>query len=130
MDDTKFTKSARGALCTIVASRPFLLSSADEVACADIQNSLLAASFVPACLRIWSCLEPGTECREYQEDSSLAIKIAGDCIYMLGKDSKVRVFHMVLGRVVKEVSIFIFEMSDILWQFSDSAFIWQEGWSV
>ena len=109
--------------CTTVAPWPFLLSSADEVACADLQNSLLAASFVPACLRIWSCLEPGTECQEYQEDSSLAIKIAGDCIYMLGKDSKVRVFHMVLGRVVKEVSMFMFKMSTILWGFSDSPFI-------
>ena len=42
---------------------------------------------------------------------------------MLGKDSKVRVFHMVLGRVVKEVSMFMFKMSTILWGFSDSAFI-------
>ena len=71
-------------------------------------DNLLAASFVTNTLRIWSCGRPGGEYQEYQEACSVAIKIAGDIIYMLGKDSRIRVFNMVFGRVVKEVSNYMF----------------------
>ena len=95
---------------TIIPARPLLLSRAEEVTCAAIQDKIIAASFVTNCLRIWNSLEPGAECQEYQEESCLAIKIAGDSIYMLGKDSRVRVFHMVLGRVVNEVIFTLFKI--------------------
>ena len=66
--------------------------------CAAIQDKIISASFVT------NSLEPGADCQEYQE-SCLAIKIGGDSIYMLGKD-RVRVFHMVLGRVANEVDLY------------------------
>ena len=59
----------------------------------------------PHCVRVWGGVEQGDMFREYQVGDTIQVKIVGDTIYMLGKDSKVRVLHMVLGRVVKEVIV-------------------------
>ena len=85
-------------------TRPVLLSSCDSVLCCDIEGNVVVAGF-PHCVRVWGSVEQGDMFREYQVGHTIQVKIVGDTIYMLGKDSKVRVLHMVLGRVVKEVIV-------------------------
>ena len=79
---------------------PVELSSCGEVECAAVEGSVVAASYATHTLRVWG--DQG-ECQEYQVESCRQMKIVGETLYMLGKDSRVRVLHMVLGRVVSQV---------------------------
>ena len=83
-----------------------MVSSCDLVLCCDIDGSVVVVGY-PHYVRLWGCVEKEEQYREYQVGGTVQVKIVGDTIYMLGKDSKVKVLHMMLGRVVKEVIVMI-----------------------
>lgn len=83
--------------------RPLVLSRGEEVSSGDLAESgKVAISYQTGLLRLWRSLKEGEACQESREvgGPAVALQIQEESIFLLGRDSSVRVFHAVLGRVV------------------------------
>jgi len=82
--------------------RPLMLSRGEEVSSGALATGKVAISYQTGLLRIWRSLKEGEACQESREAGgpAVALQIQDESIFLLGRDSSVRVFHTVLGRVV------------------------------
>lgn len=86
--------------------RPLMLSRGEEVSSAGLSGGKVAVSYQTGLLRIWRTLEEGEVCQDSREAGgpAVALQIQEENLFLLGRDSTVRVFHAVLGRVVSCIS--------------------------
>jgi len=82
--------------------RPLLLSRGEELASGGLGAGKVVISYQTGLLRIWRSLQEGEVCQESQEAGgpAVALHIQDESIFLLGRDSSIRVYHAVLGRVV------------------------------
>ena len=82
-----------------------LLSQSEDVTCALLAPGLVAASLVTSVLRVWRLerQEVVGECLEFRLEAGLQLRLQGDSLYLLTREGGVVVFHLVVGRVTKQI---------------------------
>ena len=92
-------------LCHGNFSKWRLLSHTEDVTSALLSPGLVVASLVTSVLRVWRLGRAGGvgECQEFSLEAGLQLRVQGDSLYLLTREGGLLVFHLVLGRVTRQI---------------------------